>query len=166
MADPAAPHDSTLERPRSGRRRPTRPTRLAGLLLAAVAGLAVLGVGFVRTAGGLAGPLPNGIAAGSPLASAPSSPASAPTPSPSTSTPSGGPALSPSAPSPSGPAPSSTPGPPVNGPSPAPLGVRLQATLDRMRAKLALPGVSAAVVFPDGTSWTGVSRLSDVAART
>ncbi len=35
-----------------------------------------------------------------------------------------------------------------------------------MRAKLALPGVSAAVVFPDGTSWTGVSGLSDVAART
>jgi D-alanyl-D-alanine carboxypeptidase len=34
-----------------------------------------------------------------------------------------------------------------------------------MRAKLAVPGVSATVVFPDGTSWTGVSGLSDVAAR-
>jgi len=161
MADPAAPHDSSLERSRSAR---PRPTRLAGLLLAAVAGLAVLGIGFVRTAGGLAGPPSDGIAVGSPVASAPSGSASAPTPAPSASAPSRGP--SPSAPSPSGPAPSSTPGPPTTGPSPAPVGVHLQATLDRMRAKLGVPGVSATVMFPDGTSWTGVSGLSDVAART
>ena len=42
----------------------------------------------------------------------------------------------------------------------------LQATLDRVRAKLAVPGVSATVLFPDGSSWTGVSGLADVATRT
>jgi D-alanyl-D-alanine carboxypeptidase len=43
---------------------------------------------------------------------------------------------------------------------------RLQATLDRLRAKLAIPGMSATVVFADGTSWSGASGLADVAAKT
>ena len=34
--------------------------------------------------------------------------------------------------------------------------------LDRIRAKLGIPGVSATVVLPDGTAWTGVSGLADV----
>ena len=32
--------------------------------------------------------------------------------------------------------------------------------------KLGIPGVSATIVFRDGTIWTGVSGLADVAART
>jgi D-alanyl-D-alanine carboxypeptidase len=43
---------------------------------------------------------------------------------------------------------------------------RLQATLDRARTRLAIPGVSVTVLFPDGTSWTGVSGLANVASRT
>ncbi len=45
------------------------------------------------------------------------------------------------------------------------LQARLQATLDATRAKLGIPGVSATVVFPDGTRWTGVSGLADVRAK-
>ena len=43
---------------------------------------------------------------------------------------------------------------------------RLQATLDKVRVKLAIPGVSATVLFPDGTSWTGASGLAVVATKT
>jgi D-alanyl-D-alanine carboxypeptidase len=42
---------------------------------------------------------------------------------------------------------------------------RLQATLDKARKTLAIPGVSATVLLPDGTTWTGVSGLADVAAK-
>ncbi len=42
---------------------------------------------------------------------------------------------------------------------------KLQATLDRARAKLHIPGASVTILFPDGTSWTGVSGLADVAAK-
>jgi CubicO group peptidase (beta-lactamase class C family) len=47
----------------------------------------------------------------------------------------------------------------------ASLRARLQATLDKARKTLAMPGVSATVLLPDGTSWTGVSGLADVAAK-
>jgi D-alanyl-D-alanine carboxypeptidase len=43
------------------------------------------------------------------------------------------------------------------------LAARLQAQLDRLRAQGGLPGVSATIVFADGTAWTGVSGLADVA---
>jgi D-alanyl-D-alanine carboxypeptidase len=46
------------------------------------------------------------------------------------------------------------------------LGARLQVQLDRLRAQGGLPGVSATIVFADGTSWTGVSGLADVATGT
>ena len=38
----------------------------------------------------------------------------------------------------------------------------LQTRLDRLREKYAMPGVSASVIFPDGTTWNGVSGLADV----
>ena len=38
--------------------------------------------------------------------------------------------------------------------------------LDRIRAKLGIPGVSVTILFPDGSAWTGVSGFADVAART
>lgn len=44
------------------------------------------------------------------------------------------------------------------------LGALLQAELDRLRQSGGLPGVSATIVFGDGSSWTGVSGLADVAA--
>src|SRR5204862_5431292 len=46
------------------------------------------------------------------------------------------------------------------------LGADLQARLDRLRARDAIPGVSATVIFPDGSTWRGVSGLSNVAAGT
>ncbi|MDQ3127374.1 MAG: beta-lactamase family protein, partial [Chloroflexota bacterium] len=64
---------------------------------------------------------------------------------------------------------------PGSGPSAAPsaaerslavLGVRLHAELDRVRAKLAIPGVSVTILFPDGSTWSGASGLADVATKT
>jgi D-alanyl-D-alanine carboxypeptidase len=40
---------------------------------------------------------------------------------------------------------------------------RLQRIVDAGRAEFGFPGVSVAVVFPDGTIWTGTSGLADVA---
>ena len=170
MADPAA--QPVSEPGRTGPNRP-RPNRTAGLLLAAVAGIAALGIGFVRTAGGLTGPRTDVTAQGSPvvpaLCAGPSA-AVATRACASPSTPNGSPPAG-SGPSAelSVPAPSALPGPsgpPVVG-SPSELrAIRLQATLDRLRAKLAIPGVSATILLPDGTTWTGVSGLADVASRT
>lgn len=44
------------------------------------------------------------------------------------------------------------------------LGARLQAHLDRLRAQGGVPGVSASIVFADGSVWTGTSGLADVAS--
>jgi D-alanyl-D-alanine carboxypeptidase len=80
--------------------------------------------------------------------------------------------------SPVGPADGASPGPspsadPIQ-PSPAPpIGARptkrivaaLQQSLDELRVKHGIPGVSAAIIFDDGSTWTGVSGLADVAAR-
>ena len=38
----------------------------------------------------------------------------------------------------------------------------LQARLDRLRERYAIPGVSVAIVLPDGATWSGVSGLADV----
>ena len=40
----------------------------------------------------------------------------------------------------------------------------LQARLDRLRERYGIPGISVAIVMPDGSSWLGVSGLADVAA--
>ncbi len=42
----------------------------------------------------------------------------------------------------------------------------LQARLDRIRERYAIPGISAAIVLPDGATWSGVSGMADVAAET
>lgn len=42
----------------------------------------------------------------------------------------------------------------------------LQARLDAFRERYGIPGISAAIQFPDGTSWVGVSGLADVTAGT
>jgi D-alanyl-D-alanine carboxypeptidase len=41
---------------------------------------------------------------------------------------------------------------------------RLQQTLDRVRASLSIPGVSAAITWDDGRTWVGASGMRDVAA--
>ena len=41
----------------------------------------------------------------------------------------------------------------------------LDRQLDALRAKLGIPGISAAIQFADGTVWTGTSGLADVAGR-
>jgi D-alanyl-D-alanine carboxypeptidase len=43
---------------------------------------------------------------------------------------------------------------------------RLQSKLDRDRRRLGIPGVSATIIFRDGSSWTGTSGLADVTAGT
>jgi D-alanyl-D-alanine carboxypeptidase len=39
---------------------------------------------------------------------------------------------------------------------------RLQEQLDRLRRRGGVPGVSATIIFADGSTWTGVSGLADV----
>ncbi len=163
-AEPAAEPAADLPRPRRLRR---RPGRLAGALLATVAGLAVLGVGVVRTATGLVGP-PPGLAAG-PTDSGGTSSTPGAGGSPGVVVSSGAPPSSPGAASPApiaSPVPGSSAAPPPIDPGPVALEVRLQATLDRLRTKLGMPGVSVAIVFPDGTRWTGTSGMAIVASKT
>jgi D-alanyl-D-alanine carboxypeptidase len=79
---------------------------------------------------------------------------------------------SPSASGPIGtPTPAATPTPSPS-PTPTPLPVTiaarratLSAALARLRATYGIPGISAAVIFPDGTSWTGTTGLANVATR-
>jgi D-alanyl-D-alanine carboxypeptidase len=42
----------------------------------------------------------------------------------------------------------------------------LQASLDQLRVKEAIPGVSATILFPDGSTWVGVGGLADIKAGT
>jgi D-alanyl-D-alanine carboxypeptidase len=42
----------------------------------------------------------------------------------------------------------------------------LQARLDRLRERYAVPGISVAIVLPDGSTWSGVSGFADVPAKT
>ena len=49
------------------------------------------------------------------------------------------------------------------GPSATPsMRATLQRRLDRLRAREEMPGVSVAILFPDGTTWLGTSGLADV----
>lgn len=81
---------------------------------------------------------------------------------------------SPAAPSPEPPGPSATPSPtpaPTASPSPTPkptpdLPAILQRRLDAQLAKYSLPGVSAAIIWPDGTTWTGAAGMADEKAGT
>jgi CubicO group peptidase (beta-lactamase class C family) len=107
---------------------------------------------------GAAAPSPS-LATGSPLASGPSTAPGATTPSAS---PSATPATSPLP---------GTPGFPIVAPPPAPVPrlapatrLALQARLDQLRKRYGIPGISAAVLLPDGSLWSGVSGLADVAA--
>jgi len=43
--------------------------------------------------------------------------------------------------------------------------VALQSRLDRLRVRYGIPGISVAIVLPDGSTWVGVSGLADVEAK-
>lgn len=45
------------------------------------------------------------------------------------------------------------------------LRAELDASLERLRAKYGMPGISAAIMFADGSIWQGAAGLADVAAR-
>jgi D-alanyl-D-alanine carboxypeptidase len=133
-----------------------RPVRrlLAAFALSAVALSGVLGVaprGTPPTDGvaGVAG------AVASPTASLATIPV--PTPGTSIAAPSVAPQPTPTAPSVAG------PGVISDGPSATPwLAAALDARLERWRLKHGAPGVSVAIVFADGSVWTGASGLADV----
>ncbi len=72
---------------------------------------------------------------------------------PSSTVPPASPTASPVAPA-AAPPPSATPA----------LTAALDARLERLRAKYGMPGISASILFADGTSWQGTAGLADVAA--
>jgi D-alanyl-D-alanine carboxypeptidase len=49
--------------------------------------------------------------------------------------------------------------------STAPLRAVLQRRLDKLLARDKMPGVSVAILFPDGTTWVGTSGMADIGAR-
>ena len=61
------------------------------------------------------------------------------------------------------PTPTATPAPLLPWTATPRTAARLQAALDEMRADARIPGISATIVFPDGTVWSGSSGLADVA---
>jgi len=128
-------------------------------LVVVVGGASILGVGFVRGMGIGAADQPSASPSGAvavgppdtpePIRSAPPSGSAAPS-SPPASTPPG-----------TSPPPSGTPQTRATLAGPA-----LQAELERVRRRLGIPGMSVTIVFEDGSAWTGVGGLADVAART
>jgi D-alanyl-D-alanine carboxypeptidase len=42
---------------------------------------------------------------------------------------------------------------------------QLQAELERIRKRLAIPGISVTIIFRDGTAWTGTSGFADIAGK-
>lgn len=136
-----------------------RAGRLPAAIVASIAGLAVLGVGLARTGGVPATASPTGTAGA--VAQGSNHPASLAPPGSEAAQPTATASIGPGA-DPSGdPAALSAAERRV-----AILGVRLQAELDRVRARLAIPGASVTILFPDGTHWSGGSGLADIATKT
>jgi len=107
-----------------------------------------------------------------PTASVPPAPTSAASPSPtSAASPSGlptdGPSTSPTTtptPTPTS-TPSATPTPtatPVSGSLASQFSAPLAEVLDLQRTSLVVPGMSAAIIFPDGSMWSGESGLAEI----
>jgi D-alanyl-D-alanine carboxypeptidase len=125
-----------------------------------VTGATVLGAGLIRGVGAGGGPAGPGVTPGDSIQR---STAVAPGPT----APSG---VAPSSTPASSVAPGGSPSPPVTGPTTserraAVLADRLQRELERVQRQLGIPGVSATIVFPDGTRWTGASGLANVSAK-
>jgi D-alanyl-D-alanine carboxypeptidase len=125
------------------------------MAIAAVAGVALVGAGWAGATGGFAAPA---VPSASSLATATASPLASRGPTRSNPPASTSAQPSPGAVGSSSPAPSSLLEPR------AALEARLAGTLERIRLKLGIPGLSATILFPDGSSWTGESGLADVGA--
>jgi D-alanyl-D-alanine carboxypeptidase len=120
---------------------------LSAVALSGVIGVAPRGAPPTDSVAGVAGAVASPTAG---LATTPVPPVAAP---------------SPAAPQPTPPAPTVVvPGvSPAGGPSATPaLTAALDARLERWRLKQGAPGVSVAIVFADGSVWTGASGLADV----
>lgn len=139
--------------------RARRPREAGTTRLAALGGLLVVVLALV-VGGALGGAGPAGPStAGSPTLAARSPGASDGHPTGSPAATSGSPATpSPSASASARPEPSPEPSEGI----PA---TALQARLDSLRRKLAIPGVSVAIRWDDGREWLGVSGWADVASR-
>jgi CubicO group peptidase (beta-lactamase class C family) len=138
-----------------------------------------------RSTGLLGALIPTPTVSPAPLPTPSPSPSPTVVPSPST-TPADSPGLatgslvspaSPSSSSATSPTPSlpgiiPSPLPPVLTPPPIPADLRLtfwtkvalQTRLDRLRDRYGIPGISVAIVMPDGSTWRGVSGSADIAA--
>jgi D-alanyl-D-alanine carboxypeptidase len=148
-------------------------TRLAPLLLGLLL-LACVPTAPAPTAAPTS-PAATGVPASSPtppVSPAPSpsptaSPDPSPTDSPAAASPTASPTPSPSPSPTSSPSPSPTiPPPPTAPPSPqADHATRLQRALDAQLSAHGMIGLSAGVLFPDGTLWTGTSGVAEVAGR-
>ena len=132
---------------------------ILAIVLVALAGAtwAALAPGLTLPIGQTAAAVPasSAVPAASPSAS-PAGPSGSPLP---TVTPTPTPAASPT------PTPAATPAPT---PTPLPVTIEekraaLSATLLRLRATYGIPGISAAMTFPDGTSWVATVGYADVA---
>ena len=166
MAGSVIPPMSSDASPTGTRRR--RVGRLPVVLVAGVTGMAILGAGIARTAVlGVNPPNPSFapvVAAGASASIAARSPTSTSAPNASPSTAPGSSSLTGSPP----PSPDLRPSPSASPASTdlAALAPRLQATLDRVRAKLGIPGISVTILLPRGETWAGSSGLADVARKT
>jgi len=99
-------------------------------------------------------PAPAGLPAASPPLSPSSTDATPPAPSPSSVAP-------PAATAPPAPPAPATPAPPS---ATRRTDARLQRVLEKFRASESAPGISATILYPDGTGWTGVTGTADVGA--
>jgi D-alanyl-D-alanine carboxypeptidase len=76
------------------------------------------------------------------------------------------PTLGPTAPS----SPVASPTPPATSPTPpvgtfaSQLNTQLNGVLERQRSLLDIPGISAAIIFPDGSTWSTALGMADIAA--
>lgn len=167
---------STSPDEREPRPEPNRTSRLAGAARtrtgAAVLAVVVLAlsIGGGVVLGGALQPAAD-VAAASPSSPPPAESVEPETPS--AAAPTGMPTVAPpSDPAPPSSAPSPTPSPtPSPSPTTAPVtadGIparALQAKLDKLRAKLHIPGASVAILWDDGRQWLGASGMRDVAAK-
>jgi len=133
--------------------------------------LIALAIVSLSVAGSLAGPpavvqaVPVAVTVPAAAPAATPGPATSPTPVATAGAPSPGPTPALPASGPPGPGTAGgTPSAERTSATPA-LVAALDARLDRLRATYGIPGVSAAIVFADGTVWRGRSGLADVAAR-
>jgi D-alanyl-D-alanine carboxypeptidase len=145
--------------PRPGRR--SRRRFLAVLLVAVIAGTAGFAVFSIGQSAGWTWPDFGVASIASPqptVASPDPNPAS-----PSASTPPSPSSTAIASPSPSIGLPSPSASQPVIETQASALRIKLQARLDRDRLRLGIPGVSATIVFRDGSTWSGTSGLANVA---